>query len=438
MTQILLAYLGGLLTIVSPCILPIAPLVFSQGHLRRSERALMLAGLAATFAVVAGATTASASWVAGANEIGRWLALAVFALIGASLVSDRLATVLSRPVVALGARLDAGTRHANQGVTAKGTPADRHDRSSERALPGRAVTPLVTGAALGLLWAPCAGPILGLVIVGGVTLSATPGHTLVSLVAFAAGAGTSLGLVLVAGQRVLHFLKRSTIVERRIRRMMGAAVVIGVVAIALGWDNTLLAKGSFVQTAAAEELLISRLAPPRAVRTDAGVSLDAFAAERSLVLGNEGGIPEFPRNREWINSEPLTTAALKGKVVLVDFWTFDCINCLHALPYVKALYAKYKDEGFVVIGVHTPELPRERIPANVRAAVTRLGITYPVVIDGDYAIWNAWKNQYWPAAYYVDASGEVRFHHFGEGRYDEQEAVVRKLLDEAKRGAAGR
>jgi cytochrome c biogenesis protein CcdA/thiol-disulfide isomerase/thioredoxin len=406
-TLLLLAFAGGLLTIVSPCILPIVPLVFSQTTRPARERWLMLAGLAVTFTIVAACISVGAAWVARADEIGRALALVTFALIGLTLVSTRIATWIARPLVRAGAHLDSA--------------------ASGR---GHTVRPLLTGAALGMLWAPCAGPILGLVLVGGVT-DGSPWRTVAALVAFAAGASTALAVVLAAGGRLARRINRSVIVEQWIRRGLGAAVIVGVAAITLGWDRTLLAKGQFIQTAAAEELLVNRLAPARVKTLDVGTSLDAFAATAAVALAREGQMPELPAGREWINSPPLTTASLKGKVVLVDFWTFDCINCLHALPYVKALYAKYKDQGLVVIGVHTPELPRERIPANVRDAVQRLGITYPVVIDGDYAIWRSFENQYWPAAYYVDASGQIRFHHFGEGRYDEQDAVVRKLLDEA-------
>jgi thiol-disulfide isomerase/thioredoxin len=143
-------------------------------------------------------------------------------------------------------------------------------------------------------------------------------------------------------------------------------------------------------------------------------------------------MPGFAGATTWINSAPLTPDSLRGKVVLIDFWTFQCYNCLNALPHVKALYEKYRKEGFVVIGVHTPELPQERVVENVRREVKRLGITYPVVVDNDYAIWNAYHNQYWPAAYYADASGELRFSHFGEGAYDEQDQAVARLLGEVK------
>ena len=149
-------------------------------------------------------------------------------------------------------------------------------------------------------------------------------------------------------------------------------------------------------------------------------------------------MPGFTGATAWINSAPLTLDSLRGKVVLIDFWTFACYNCLNALPHVKALYEKYRQQGFVVVGVHTPELPQERVLDNVRREVTRLGITYPVVVDNDYTIWNAYHNQYWPAAYYVDATGELRFSHFGEGAYAEQDQAVARLLDEARQQARAR
>jgi peptide-methionine (R)-S-oxide reductase len=150
-------------------------------------------------------------------------------------------------------------------------------------------------------------------------------------------------------------------------------------------------------------------------------------------LTDEGAFPGLTGGDEWINSSPLTATALHGKVVLVDFWTFECSNCLNALPHVKALEAKYRDKGLVVVGVHSPELADEKVPANVRDAVRRLGVVYPVVIDGHYHIWNAFHNEYWPAVYIIDANGRIRYHHFGEGSYDEQDQAIHTLLDEALR-----
>ncbi|HEV7703274.1 MAG TPA: redoxin domain-containing protein, partial [Gemmatimonadaceae bacterium] len=195
-----------------------------------------------------------------------------------------------------------------------------------------------------------------------------------------------------------------------------------------------------VKTASAEEHLVSTLVPERAQPHPPGMSLDEFAAEEDALASAihldklDGDLPGFDGGTEWINSTPLSPKSLKGKVVLVDFWAFMCYNCLNAMPHVKELYAKYKNRGFVVVGVHTPELGPERESQGVHDAVNRLGINFPVVTDNDNKIWNAFHNQYWPAAYFADATGKLRFYNFGEGRYDEQDKVVAKLL--AERDAA--
>jgi thiol-disulfide isomerase/thioredoxin len=163
----------------------------------------------------------------------------------------------------------------------------------------------------------------------------------------------------------------------------------------------------------------------------------AFALISSQVAGNEsnepqGAMPSLAGAVEWLNSPPLTPETLKGKVVLVDFWTYDCVNCRRALPHVKAWAQRYARDGLVVIGVHTPEYAHEHIITNVREQVRKLGITYPVAIDNNYAIWRNFDNQYWPAHYLIDAQGQVRYSHFGEGRYDAQEAMIQALLREAE------
>ncbi|WLB54609.1 thioredoxin family protein [Bradyrhizobium japonicum] len=139
--------------------------------------------------------------------------------------------------------------------------------------------------------------------------------------------------------------------------------------------------------------------------------------------------PDFTGINNWFNSKPLSIADLRGKVVLVDFWTYGCVNCVNTLPHVTDLYAKYKDKGLVVVGVHTPEFPFERSAANVQAALKRHGITYPVAQDNDSKTWNAYQNQYWPAQYIIDQSGKIVFQHEGEGRYDEIDRTVAKLLN---------
>ena len=230
-------------------------------------------------------------------------------------------------------------------------------------------------------------------------------------------------------------MKRYAGADRWVRRTLGVAALAGVFIIVMGWDRTLFAKGGIVQTAGAEEILIRKLnsGPARAESIDKGESLEQFSAEEKETLPDEGEAPDFSKGGPWINSAPIDLASLRGKVVMVDFWTFECYNCLNALPYVKALEAKYRSRGLVVIGVHTPEFPREKVEANVRERVKSLGVVYPVVMDNSYGVWNSFHNQYWPAAYFIDAKGRIRYHHYGEGSYDEQDKVVDKLLKEAGR-----
>jgi thiol-disulfide isomerase/thioredoxin len=166
-----------------------------------------------------------------------------------------------------------------------------------------------------------------------------------------------------------------------------------------------------------------------------GGLLRVQAPARRLNLPSEGTMPPIGGAVEWLNSPPLTTEGLRGKVVLVDFWTFGCINCRNALPYVREWHRKYKDQGLVVVGVHTPEFAYEKNIANVKRALGDLNVSFPVAIDNNFAIWRAFSNTYWPAHYFVDAKGQIRFHHFGEGEYEKSEQVIQQLLDEAKKEA---
>jgi len=145
----------------------------------------------------------------------------------------------------------------------------------------------------------------------------------------------------------------------------------------------------------------------------------------------EAAMPEFSGVAGWLNTEPLTKESLVGKVVLVDFWTYSCINCIRTIPHLKRWHEAYRERGLVIVGVHTPEFAFEKASGNVEAAVRRFGITYPVALDDEYRLWNAYRNRYWPAHYFIDAHGNIRYHHFGEGSYDHSEAVIRALLKEA-------
>jgi len=244
------------------------------------------------------------------------------------------------------------------------------------------------------------------------------------LFSFALGAATSLGIALFAGNKVFSALKRSLSFEVWIRRGLGVAVILGVVAIALGWETNLLTKFSFVNTSKAEAHLID------ALHAQKPAMMSVNAAEPEPKLSDEGAMPDLNGATAWLNSGPLSKKSLRGKVVLIDFWTYSCINCLRALPYIEGWAAKYKDAGLVVIGVHTPEFAFEKERRNVEKAVQDLKVTYPVAIDSSYNIWQAFNNQYWPAHYFIDGKGRIRYHHFGEGEYDVSEHVIQQLLKE--------
>ncbi|MCX8996237.1 cytochrome c biogenesis protein DipZ [Rhizobiaceae bacterium BDR2-2] len=448
MTFAILAYLAGVLTIVSPCILPVLPFVFARaGQPFLSGTLPMLLGMAATFAAVATLAAVGGGWAVDANEYGRLIAMIILAAFGVILLFPALAERVTRPVVALGARLSE--------------TADRRGRTGGLSGVG---TSLLIGVATGLLWAPCAGPVLGLILTGAALNGASAGTTAL-LAAYALGAATSLALALLVGGRVYQAMKRSLGIGEYVRRGIGAAVLVAVVAIAFGLDTGFLTRISAESTTALEQSLIDRLqprpqtgangtamAPSMSMQPAPGNAMTGADNNSMMMSGNpsmmmQGGpspsgdaplpvesiVPSFDGAVEWLNSPSLTMSELKGKVVLVDFWTYSCINCLRAIPYVRAWAEKYRDQGLVVIGVHSPEFAFEKRIDNVRRATQTLAIDYPVAVDNDYAIWRTFNNQYWPAHYFIDAEGRVRHHHFGEGEYEQSERVIQQLLAEAGR-----
>src|SRR5580700_4509280 len=403
-----LAFVGGVLTIVSPCILPVLPFVFSRADqpFRRCGLPLIV-GMAATFSAVAAVATFAGAWIVRANQIGRFLAIVVFALFGLALLFPSLAGRLGIPLVRLGGKLQG-----NNNIEAPSI--------------GRS---LVLGISTGLLWAPCAGPILGLILTGA-ALEGPSVHTAFLLLFFSAGAATSLAVALLGGSKVFAMMKKSLRAEEWIRRGLGAAVLVGVVAIAFGWDTGILRRLSLSSTSGVEQELLDRFRPVAYARANESAATKLATIE----LGHEGSFPSLDGAVKWLNSPPLTREQLKGKVVLIDFWTYSCINCLRSIPYVEAWAEKYKSDGLVVIGAHTPEFAFEKDSENVAKSLVDLKITYPVAIDSNYAIWKAFKNEYWPAHYFIDAQGSIRYHHFGEGKYDESEEVIQQLLREKNSG----
>lgn len=401
MILLILAFLGGVLTILSPCILPVLPFVFARADRPFARNGLpMLIGMALTFALVATLAAVGGGWAVRANQFGRYIALAVLAVLGLTLLSSHVAEWISRPFVTLGNRLSERAEA-------------QHDSPWSAA---------GLGVATGLLWAPCAGPILGLLLTGAALQGASVQTTLL-LLTYACGAAVSLALALLVGGRVFAAMKRSLGAGEWVRRVLGVLVLGGVATIALGADTGLLTRVSLASTGGIEQKLIDavRPAPVQA----------APAPKAGAALPVEGELPSLAGATQWFNSAPLSPESLRGKVVLVDFWTYSCINCIRSLPYVNAWAQKYRDHGLVIIGVHSPEFAFEKDPANVARAIKDFKLTYPVAMDNDYAIWKGFNNEYWPAHYFIDAHGQIRAHHFGEGNYAESEDVIRRLLSDA-------
>jgi len=415
MTLFILSYLAGVLTIVSPCILPIAPFVFSRTDQPFMRSGLpMLAGLAMAFAFVAALIAIGGSWAVQANEFGRGAALVVLAAFGALLVWPQAAERVLQPLAALGGRLAI-------------------EESAQAASFGGS---LLIGVATGLVWTPCAGPILGLVLTGAV-LEGDPGRSAALLGAYGAGAATSLAVVLLAGRRLIQAMRGWLRVSGRVRQGLGVAVLASVAVFASGMDTALYSKLGYAGAAQVERSLLDRAGGEATFRPAMATGERPAAYHSSLPV--LGVAPSLDGATTWLNGAPQTMANLRGKVVLVDFWTYSCINCAHTLPHVRGWAEKYRDQGLVVIGVHAPEYAFERNVGNVRRALGTFGITYPVAVDNDFRIWRAFRNNYWPAHYFIDAEGRIRRVHVGEGDYARSERAIQDLLAEAAsaRRAAG-
>ena len=398
---VLVAFVAGIVTALSPCVLPVLPVVLATGTSGGRRRPYaVIAGLVTSFTVFTLAATALLSALGLPDDFLRNVAIGVVALVGLSLVWPRLGYLLERPFARLGRRA-----------------------------PGDAGNGFLLGASLGLVYTPCAGPVIAAVA----AVAATRGVSLEAVVvtaAYALGSGVILLALALLGRRGFA-LPRVRRAAPLVRRALGVAVVAVAVLMALGVDTTLRTRVpdytralQRLETSAAANDEIDGLLGPRSRASGADAQLATGA------LDDFGPAPEFEGISSWLNSDPLTMAGLRGRVVVLDFWTYSCINCLRTLPYLKRWDEAYRDDGLVLVGVHTPEFAFERERSNVAAAVRRLGLRYPVALDPEYGTWEAWGNRYWPAKYFVDRTGRVRFAHFGEGDYEENEEVIRELLAE--------
>jgi cytochrome c biogenesis protein CcdA/thiol-disulfide isomerase/thioredoxin len=388
---IVFAFVAGLITAVSPCVLPVLPIVFAGGAGENRRRPFaIIAGLALTFFV----SILFATWILDKlglpEDLLRNISIGLLFLIAVILIVPRVGEWIERPLSRL-SRRPAGDLGGG----------------------------FVLGCALGFVFVPCAGVALAYV-----TTSAASGDfglkTFLVAIAYIVGFSAVLLAIALGGQAVSRRFRAGM---ERFRIAFGA--VIGAVALALvfhlddhlanvGWPGSdLLGKrGDLFKRG---ENVVADKAP----LVTAGSGLPDY-----------GPAPNFAGIEQWVNSKPLTMQDLRGKVVLVDFWTYSCINCLRTLPHLEAWDRMYRRQGLVIVGVHTPEFAFEHVPSNVRSAVKRLGVRYPVAIDNDYATWNDYGNQYWPAEYLIDRNGHLRRAHFGEGDYGGSEAAIRTLLGE--------
>ena len=291
------------------------------------------------------------------------------------------------------------------------------------------------GVSLGLVFVPCAGPVLATVTVVAAQNQIGFG-TVVLTLAYALGFAVPLLGIALGGQRIARRLRAGS---DAFRRSMGVVLALAALAIVFNLPRTLQTRLGGYSSVLQKHVEDTSLAKKRLARLRGG-RRNAFAAtvkESGGRLPDLGKAPEFRGNSHWLNTpgdRPLTLAGLRGKVVLVDFWTYSCINCIRTLPHLRAWYAAYHQDGFEIVGVHTPEFAFEHVLSNVRTATHDLKVTWPVALDNDYKTWNAYSNEYWPAEYFVDRRGHVRLTHFGEGEYDKSEQTIRRLLAEG--GAA--
>ncbi|GED99834.1 protein DipZ [Gordonia spumicola] len=426
---VLIGFVGGLITGISPCILPVLPVVFLSGaqntrdddgerpDLRRrfvegSRPYRVIAGLVVSFATVTLVGSSLLSLLRLPQDAFRWAGLIVLTTIGVGLIFPPVERLLEKPFSRL------PTRRVGQGKSGFGL-----------------------GLALGVLYVPCAGPVLAAIVVAGAT-GRIGVDTVALTVSFAVGAALPLLVFALAGRRIAErvagFRKR----QRAIRVAGGVVMIALAVGLVLNVPAALQRAipdytGALQDSVGGTDGLTSRLQLGGIV-TDENREL-ANCDDGADRLQSCGAAPRLTGISQWFNTPgdaPLTLSQLRGKVVLIDFWAYSCINCQRSIPHVVDWYDRYRSSGLEVIGVHTPEYAFEKVPSNVVDAAGRLGITYPIALDPSFSTWTAYRNSYWPAQYLIDASGTVRHIEFGEGGYADSERLIRELLVQARPGVS--
>jgi cytochrome c biogenesis protein CcdA/thiol-disulfide isomerase/thioredoxin len=417
LTLIAVAAVAGLATFLSPCVLPVLPVVAAASTTGGRRRPLgIAAGLAGAFVVFTLLASRALSALGLPQDLLRNIAIGLLAVAGVALLVPAAGEALGRAFQPLASRAGGGLARGDgfwSGVA--------------------------LGAGLALVWTPCAGPILAAVT----ALSAErriSAELIAITAAYAAGAALPLFALALLGHRAAGYLAGVRRTGLVVRRASGLVLVAAAYLFTTDIPTQLAASApGYVSAIQKVERAHGVAGDLRHLTASAANAPAAVAAGTSPdTLRDYGPAPDFARVTTWINSRPLTLGKLRGKVVLVDFWTYSCVNCIRTLPYLKAWYARYHRDGLVIVGVHTPEFAFEHVVSNVRRAVREHGIRYPVAVDDRYGTWDAWANQYWPADYLIDRNGDVRDAHFGEGAYAQTEADIRTLLGERAQGPPAR
>jgi cytochrome c biogenesis protein CcdA/thiol-disulfide isomerase/thioredoxin len=420
----LIGLIGGLITGISPCILPVLPVVFFSGTTAEAQDGAVavetkrdvsrpyrvIAGLVLSFSLVTLLGSALLSLLHLPQDAIRWLALVALVAIGLGLIFPRFDALLEKPF----------------------------SRIPQKRIMQRA-NGFGLGLALGVLYVPCAGPVLAAIVVAGAT--AQIGLPIIVLtVAFAAGTAVPLLFFALAGQRIAHRISAFRRRQRSLRIAAGVVTILLAVALVFNVPAALQRAlpdytGSLQDKLAGDQKVQQQLG---GIVNDQNKEL-SNCANPAPQLQNCGPAPDLKGITAWLNTpgdKPVDLRALRGKVVLIDFWAYSCINCQRAIPHVEGWYKAYRDSGFEVIGVHTPEYAFEKVTGNVEKGAADLGITYPVALDNGYSTWTNYRNRYWPAEYLIDSQGIVRHLKFGEGDYDGTEKLVRQLLTAARPGVS--
>ncbi len=419
MTLYFFAFLSGLVTIFAPCIWPLLPIILSSGVTGGHRKPLgIVTGISVSFLFATLALTFVLRIFPIDPEIFRLLGIGIIVLLGIMLLIPKATLWLEGGVSRLVGRFGI-VQNTGTGFGAG----------------------FITGAALGLVWSPCAGPILATVA----TVAATQGVSVdIFLIALFFVLGVSVPLFSIAflGQKAFVRMRGANTYTARIQQVFGVVIIATGLLIYTGYDKVFQSKflemcgsaGTWLTSFESSDFISAQLEELR-LPGGAGTALRGDEKIDPNHLAHLGPAPEFSGITTWLNTDSgraLTMSEdLKGKVVLIDFWTYSCINCIRTLPYVREWHEKYKDAGFTVIGVHTPEFLFEQKTENVAAAIKQYQLTYPVAQDNQYATWQSYRNRYWPAHYLIDAKGNIRYTHFGEGKYQETEAAIQALLQEA-------